>query len=85
MVAEGQVIDVAVSLGQKTFTMPNVVYEEKDKAIEMITSIGGQKPEVQYEFSDTIQEGIVMEQSPAAQTEIDSTVKICLLYTSRCV
>ena len=78
MVAEGQVIDVAVSLGQKTFTMPNVVYEEKDKAIEMITSIGGQKPEVQYEFSDTIQEGIVMEQSPAAQTEIDSTVKIIL-------
>lgn len=65
MVAEGQVIDVAVSLGQKTFTMPNVVYKEKDEAIEMITSIGGQKPEVQYEFSDTIQEGIVMEQSPA--------------------
>ncbi len=78
MVSEGQVIDVAVSLGQKTFTMPNVVYEEKDKAIEMITSIGGQKPEVQYEFSDTIQEGIVMEQSPAAQTEMDSTVKIIL-------
>ena len=78
MVAEGQVIDVAVSLGQKTFTMPNVVYEEKDKAIEMITSLGGQKPEVQYEFSDSIQEGIVMEQSPAAQTEMDSTVKIVL-------
>ncbi len=78
MVAEGQVIDVAVSLGQKTFTMPNVVYEELDNAVEMITSLGGQKPEVQYEFSDSIQEGIVMEQTPAAQTEIDSTVKIIL-------
>ncbi|MCJ7856799.1 protein kinase [Lachnospiraceae bacterium NSJ-143] len=78
MVAEGTTIDVAVSLGQKSFTMPNVVYEEKDKAIDEITSLGGQKPEIEYEFSDTIKEGLVMEQSPAAQTEIDSTKKIVL-------
>ncbi len=78
MVTEGATIDVAVSLGQKSFTMPNVVGEEKDKAIEEITSLGGQKPEVEYEFSDDIKEGLVMEQNPAAQTETDSSRKIVL-------
>lgn len=78
MVTEGTTIDVAVSLGQKSFTMPNVVGEEKDKAIEEITSLGGQKPEIEYEFSDDVKEGLVMEQNPAAQTETDSTKKIVL-------
>ena len=78
MVTEGTTIDVAVSLGQKSFTMPNVVGEEKDKAIEEITSLGVQKPEIEYEFSDDVKEGLVMEQNPAAQTETDSTKKIVL-------
>ncbi len=77
-VSEGDIIDVAVSLGQKTFIMPNVMNKPVDEAIDTITSEGGQKPEVSYEFDDTVQEGLVMAQDPEFGTEMDSSQKITL-------
>ena len=49
-----------------------------DEAIDTITSEGGQKPEVSYEFDDTVQEGLVMAQDPEFGTEMDSSQKITL-------
>ncbi|MCI1999092.1 MAG: protein kinase [Clostridia bacterium] len=80
-VAKGTEINVAVSKGKKTFSMPDVVNESKDDAINKITSLGGSKPEIQYDYSDTIDEGIVMEQNPAAQTELDSSERIILVVS----
>jgi serine/threonine-protein kinase len=80
-VAEGTTINVTVSKGKKTFSMPDVVYEAKDDAINKITSLGGSKPEIQYEYSDTIKEGLVMEQNPAAQTSADSSTRIILVIS----
>jgi len=78
IIFEGQSVDVAVSLGQKEFVMPDVINKEKDKAIEEITMLGGQKPQIEYKFNANVEEGLVIEQSPAAQTDYDSSQKIIL-------
>jgi len=80
-VAKGTEVKVAVSKGKKSFSMPDVVNEDKDTAVSEITSLGGAKPEIQYENSDTVKENVVMEQNPAAKTSIDSSQRIILVVS----
>ncbi len=77
-VLEGQTVDVVVSLGQKSFTMPNVVNDEKDEAISKIEDVSGQKPDVEYEFDDTVKAGLVIAQSPEPQTQMKAGDSILL-------
>ncbi|MGE4215158.1 MAG: Stk1 family PASTA domain-containing Ser/Thr kinase [Anaerotignaceae bacterium] len=77
-ISKGDVIDVVVSLGTKGFTMPDVVYETEEDAVEEIKKLGGKQPTIEYEFDDTVPAAVVLSQSPSAQTAIDSGTKITL-------
>lgn len=77
-ISKGDVIDVVVSLGTKGFTMPDVVYETEEDAVAEIKKLGGKQPVIEYDFDDTVPAGVVIRQSPSAQTDIDSGTKITL-------
>ena len=75
---EGDVVTVTISKGSVNFSMPNVVYRTEEEAVELITSKGGSKPEIRYEYDDNNEEGIVIEQNPAADSEVTSKTSIVL-------
>lgn len=77
-VSKGDAIDVVVSLGTKSFTMPDVVYETEEDAIKEIKKLGGKEPTLEYDFDDTVPAAVVLSQTPSAQTQIDSGTKITL-------
>jgi Serine/threonine protein kinase len=77
-VGDGDTVDVVVSLGTKSFTMPDVAYESETDAVAKIKSLGGKDPIIEYEYDDTVSAGTVLSQSPAARTEINSGTKITL-------
>ena len=77
-ISKGDVIDVVVSLGTKGFIMPDVVYETEEDAVKEIKKLGGKQPTAEYEFDDSVPAGVVISQSPSAQSEIDSGTKITL-------
>lgn len=77
-VGDGDTVDVVVSLGAKSFTMPDVAYESETDAVAKIKSLGGKAPIIEYEYDDTVSAGTVLSQSPAARTEINSGIKITL-------
>ncbi|HCT65005.1 MAG TPA: hypothetical protein DIC60_07075 [Lachnospiraceae bacterium] len=77
-VGDGDTVDVVVSLGTKSFTMPDVAYESEADAVAKIKSLGGKDPIIEYEYDDTVSAGTVLSQSPAARTEINSGTKITL-------
>ena len=77
-VSKGDVIDVVVSLGSKSFAMPDVIYDELETAVDKIKKQGGKEPEVKYEFDDSIPAGVVMEQEPEGQVQITSATAITL-------
>ena len=77
-ITEGTSVDVTVSLGLKSFPMPDVEYDEEDVAVEKIKSAGGAEPEKEYVFDDVVPQGVVITQDPPAQTQADSSTKITL-------
>ncbi len=77
-ITEGTSVDVTVSLGLKSFPMPDVEYDEEDVAVEKIKSAGGADPEKEYVFDDVVPQGVVITQDPPAQTQADSSTKITL-------
>lgn len=67
-VAKNDVIKLTVSRGQKntgesTAVIPNLINKEEAKAEEKISESGFNVGEVRYEFSDTVEKGIVIRQT----------------------
>ena len=80
-ISKGDVINVVISGGAKAFTMPDVVYDTEAEAVLKIENLGG-KVIVKYSFDDTVPVGIVMEQTPKAQTEISDTGSSIIIIVS---
>ena len=76
-VAPGTTIDLVVSKGKKTVTVPNVVGNKSATAVKSIEE-KGLKVTVKEENNDSVEAGKVIRQSPAAKKEVDngSTVTI---------
>ena len=70
-------IYVVVSSGEGEFEMPDVTGYEEDEAIELIEA-AGMTCSVEYEYSDTVDQGVVIEQSPNAGTDVTADTKVTL-------
>ncbi len=77
-VSKGDVVNVTLSLGSKTFAMPDVVYSTLEEAIKVIKNYGGSEPSVEYVFDDSVPAGVVMEQIPPSKNQINSGSKITI-------
>ncbi len=77
-VGKGDTVEVAVSLGFKSFEMPDVTYDELETAVEKIKNQGGKEPEIEYEFDESVPAGVVIEQTPKGQTKVTPGTKILL-------
>ncbi len=77
-ITEGMRVDVTVSLGMRSFPMPDVIYDDEDVALEKIQNAGGSTPQREYVFDDVVPQGVVIDQDPEAQTQADSSTPITL-------
>ncbi len=64
-VSAGTEVDLAVSLGSETVTVPDVTGMSLDDAKDEITDAGLMVGEVTYDYSETVPEGHVISQEPA--------------------
>ena len=76
-VAPGTTVELIVSKGKKTVTVPNVVGKKSNDAVEVIEEKGLQV-NVKEENNDSVAAGNVIRQTPAAKKEVEngSTVTI---------
>ena len=65
MVSPGDFITVIVSTGPQEFTLPNVVGDTEESARSRISANGFDVGLVTYEASETVEQGVVIRQSPA--------------------
>ena len=77
-ITEGMRVDVTVSLGMRSFPMPDVIYDDEDVALEKIQNAGGSTPQREYVVDDVVPQGVVIDQDPEAQTQADSSTPITL-------
>ena len=76
-ILSGSTVTVKVSLGNEKVKIPDVQFQTKEKATSTLEKIG-LKVSVSYEQSDSVASGLVIRQSPAANTAVEpgSTVRI---------
>jgi serine/threonine-protein kinase len=73
-VSAGDFVMVIVSRGPEEFTLPNVVGDTEESARSRITANGFVIGLVTYSFSDTLDEGVVIRQSPASGSADQGTI-----------
>jgi eukaryotic-like serine/threonine-protein kinase len=78
--AKGTKINLSVSKGTKAITVPDLSGKTADEAKKELTANGLKSASGEAEYSDTVEEGHVISQNPAAGTEVakDSTVTYIL-------
>ena len=74
---EGDVITYHLSKGKESVEVPNVVGDYKDNAIAALEEKGF-VAEVDYDYSDNYDNGVVMEQSKTGTAEKGSTIRIII-------
>ena len=73
-VAQGQVVEVLISLDWREFPMPNLLYTGREKALQILRNIGIE-PMVTEEENELVAANCVVAQSVAANTDgVNSTV-----------
>ncbi|MCI8422577.1 MAG: Stk1 family PASTA domain-containing Ser/Thr kinase [Lawsonibacter sp.] len=78
--APGSKVQLVISLGpeDKPFPMPSFVDMTEEVAKTQITRMGLEVGSIKKAYSDTVAEGIVMDQSPAATEEVKEGDKVTL-------
>ncbi|MEX0705187.1 MAG: Stk1 family PASTA domain-containing Ser/Thr kinase, partial [Nitriliruptoraceae bacterium] len=82
MVAQDTPVDLVVSAGQETTLVPNLIGMSEDQALSRLVEdrlIGGDR---QREFSDTVPEGEVMGQDPAAGEEVPVGTRVSYIVSA---
>lgn len=77
----GRRIHLAVSAGPPTAEVPHVVGEPKDDAIFKVQANGLKVDTVSYAFSDSLFEGLVLDQQPLSGTIVDKQSKVRLVVS----
>ena len=79
-IKKGIEVGVTVSLGSEVVeeTMPDLLGDKGDVAVEKIKNLIGKEPQVSYEYDEDAEMDTVMEQNPVSGTKItaDTTVRI---------
>ncbi len=78
MVSSGTKIGIKTSLGLTSEDMPSVVGDEEKTATNKIVSLVGTSPQIEYEFSEDKEVGVVLEQTPNAGESINARSTIIL-------
>lgn len=79
-IAKNSTVTISISTGSSAKPMVNVMGKTEAEAITAITDKGFAAPVVEYDYSDTVEQGIVMNQSPKANASVKSgdTTKIVI-------
>lgn len=72
-IAKNSTVTISVSSGAGKSTMVNVVGKTEDEAIAAIKSAGFGSPAVDYDYSDTVEQGLVISQTPRANASAKSS------------
>ena len=80
MVSKSERIKLLVSLGKKSVTVPNVVSYKKDNAKELLEQEGFEV-KFNYEYSDTVDEGKVIKQDPAGDSQAPKGTTVTLVIS----
>ncbi|NVF11042.1 Stk1 family PASTA domain-containing Ser/Thr kinase [Anaerococcus sp. AGMB00486] len=86
-VQSGSEIDINVSLGKKepevkNVSVPNLVGQTEEKAISIAENSSISVRNINYEYSESIEKGIVISQSISANTEVAENSKIDLVVSN---
>ena len=84
VVSKGTTITITVSLGSEPFDIPRVVGLTKDEAKEILTDeeLYGLRVEIEWEYSDEVEENIVISTNPKPPTQLSYGDKITLTVSS---
>ncbi len=74
-------VTISVSSGSSTTKMVNVVGRTEEEAVNAITSAGFAMPTVDYDYSDTVEQGLVIRQSPNANAQVEKGEKITIVVS----
>ncbi|WP_304508999.1 protein kinase domain-containing protein [Anaerotignum sp.] len=78
MVSSGAKIGIKTSLGLVSHDMPSVVGEEEKTATAKIVSLVGTTPQIEYEYNEDKEVGVVLDQTPTAGQSINAKSTIVL-------
>ena len=77
-IKKSEKVTLVVSLGSQLVEVPDVVNISEDAAEKQLAEAGFEPEDTEYEYSDTIEAGLVCRQSPEAKEEVKpgSTIKL---------
>lgn len=81
-IKENQVINLVVSEGVQRVTTPDLIGQNESEAINQLDNLGLEVGEVKYEFNDEYEKGVVFNQNPDQNIEVEEGTKIDL-YVSK--
>lgn len=80
-IAKNSTITIAISSGSDSATMVNVVGMTEEEAVELIVNSGFSTPTVDYSFSDTVEQGHVISQTPGARASAKPSQKVKIVVS----
>ena len=78
LIAKNSTVTISISTGSTAKPMINVIGKTEEQAVSEIKNAGFASPVIEYEYSDTVEQGLVIRQSPSANASVKSgdTIKI---------
>ena len=81
MAMEGTKVTIVVSQGKESVTVPDLVNKTEEEARQALESVGLQVGTVSTDYSDTIEEGKVMDQSEISGKTVYSGTKVNIVVS----
>lgn len=80
-VKKGYTIGVTVSKGSELVKVPNLINRNITDVDEILSEYKLEEGEVKYQYSDTVEPNIIMNQSPEPYTEVEAGTKIDIVVS----
>ncbi|SFC28261.1 Stk1 family PASTA domain-containing Ser/Thr kinase [Ruminococcus albus] len=77
---DSKCVKLVISMGFGNVTVPDVTFQDEDKAKTQLRTVG-LIPQVTYEYSNSIEEGLVISQDPSPDTSIETGSKVNLVIS----
>lgn len=80
-IAKNSTITLSVSSGSGTVKVVNVVGKTEEEAVSAIVNAGFGSPSVDYDYSDTVEQGYVIRQSPSGNSSAKASDTISIVVS----
>lgn len=80
-IAKNSTVTISVSSGAGTTAMVGVVGKTEEEAVAAITGAGFASPVIDYDYSNTVEQGHVISQSPSANTSVKSSDSVKIVVS----